>query len=215
MKRVIPVLVVVAALVAIGVMYYPASSSTKVAEISVPDMMCENCVEHVKAALVKVEGVQETAVSLETKTARVVYNAKMTDEEALLQAIHQAGYGKSAEAKAECDGEKRERWFLQRQRGELLQEQRADQNLIRCGLCDGLKRDPRLAFFVWGASRNFPYEQMPWHPLSQQDTIIGGPETAMLSPGNPFLEMAGCSRFPRLELETTYRIAGYRYGFLE
>ncbi|MDQ7066476.1 MAG: heavy metal-associated domain-containing protein [candidate division KSB1 bacterium] len=106
MKRVIPVLVVVAALVAIGVMYYPASSSTKVAEISVPDMMCENCVEHVKAALVKVEGVQETAVSLETKTARVVYNAKMTDEEALLQAIHQAGYGKSAEAKAECDGEK-------------------------------------------------------------------------------------------------------------
>ncbi len=106
MKRVIPVLIVVATLVAIGVMYYPASSSTKVAEISVPDMMCENCVDHVKAALVKVEGVQETEVSLETKTARVVYNARMTNEDALLEAIHQAGYGKSAEAKAECDAEK-------------------------------------------------------------------------------------------------------------
>ena len=106
MKRAMAVLVGAVVLIAIGVTYYPASSNTKVAEISVPDMMCENCVEHVKSALVKVNGVEEAEVLLDTRTARVVYNAEATTEEALLKAIQQAGYAKGTEAKSECNVEK-------------------------------------------------------------------------------------------------------------
>ncbi len=106
MKRMMAVLFGVVVVGAIGYLYNPASSSTQVAEITVPDMMCENCVAHVTEALTALQGVEKAEVSLETKVARVVYNSEKLNEEALLEAIHKAGYGKSDANKESCEEEK-------------------------------------------------------------------------------------------------------------
>ena len=103
MKRMLLGVAVVAAVVALGVMYLPKKSSSAVAEITVQDMMCENCVTHVKDALTSLQGVEKAEVSLETKVARVVYNREKLDEEALLEAIHKAGYGTTDGKKESCD----------------------------------------------------------------------------------------------------------------
>ncbi len=105
MKRMIIGVVALAAVVALGVMYFPTQSSSAVAEISVPDMMCQNCVDHVTEALTSLQGVEKAEVSLETKVAKVVYNSEKLNEQALLEAIHKAGYGKTDTEKQSCDDE--------------------------------------------------------------------------------------------------------------
>ncbi len=67
---------------------------TKEFTIAAPGMMCMHCVAHVKEALEKVPGVVSVAVSLENKNAVVVASDVPTMEEALKNAVRQAGYDK-------------------------------------------------------------------------------------------------------------------------
>ena len=59
--------------------------------IKVKGMMCMHCVNHVKEALEKVDGVVKAEVSLDKEEAVVTLN-KEVDEEVLKQAIRDAGY---------------------------------------------------------------------------------------------------------------------------
>jgi len=66
--------------------------------VLVPDMMCENCVEHVTHALQGVKGVQKAEVSLETKEAKITLNEPVK-EEAIEKAIQDADYQYGGEVK--------------------------------------------------------------------------------------------------------------------
>ena len=104
MKRIAVLLLIVVA-VAVGVIFlYPGDENLANVKISVPDMMCESCVEHIEQALGQVDGVKMTEVSLEAKTASITFNADKTDENALQTAIQEAGYG-NANVVKDCDGE--------------------------------------------------------------------------------------------------------------
>jgi len=59
--------------------------------ISVPDMMCEHCVSHVKSALESVDGVVNASVSLKDKQA-IVDLSKGIPNEKLIKAIEDVGY---------------------------------------------------------------------------------------------------------------------------
>lgn len=54
-------------------------------------MMCMHCVAHVKAALEKIDGVENVEVSLEEKTATVTLS-KDVAYEVLINAVKEAGY---------------------------------------------------------------------------------------------------------------------------
>lgn len=62
---------------------------TKVIEVK--DMMCENCVKHVKEALEKLEGVQSCEVSLKDLNATITLKEDVSDE-ILRKTIVEAGY---------------------------------------------------------------------------------------------------------------------------
>jgi Cu2+-exporting ATPase len=59
--------------------------------IEVPDMMCENCIEHVTKALNALDGVEKADVSLETLDAVVTLSKDVSDE-TLKKAIQDADY---------------------------------------------------------------------------------------------------------------------------
>jgi len=64
--------------------------------LKVSDMSCGSCVNAVKSALTRVEGVQQAEVSLEDKTARVMSEDAVSAGE-LLAAVEAAGYSASVE----------------------------------------------------------------------------------------------------------------------
>ena len=64
--------------------------------LKVSDMSCGSCVNAVKSALTRVEGVQQAEVSLEDKTARVMSEDAVYAGE-LLAAVEAAGYSASVE----------------------------------------------------------------------------------------------------------------------
>jgi len=64
----------------------------KTVTISVEGMSCEHCVRAVKGALEAQKGVKEAEVSLEGKSARVVYEDGLVGPEDLKAAILEEGY---------------------------------------------------------------------------------------------------------------------------
>jgi len=64
----------------------------KTVTISVEGMSCEHCVRAVKGALEAQKGVKEAEVSLEGKSARVVYEEGLIGLEDLKAAILEEGY---------------------------------------------------------------------------------------------------------------------------
>ncbi|MBN1561984.1 heavy-metal-associated domain-containing protein [candidate division KSB1 bacterium] len=73
----------------------------KKAEIKVDGMTCENCVNKVKTALEKSAGVKSAQVSLENKSAIVLYDDSVTEEASLKKAIQAVGF-KTADDKKLC-----------------------------------------------------------------------------------------------------------------
>jgi mercuric ion binding protein len=73
----------------------PAWAATKTVTLSVPGMTCSACPITVKKALIKVDGVVKTEVSLEKKEATVTYDDAKTSVNALLDATKNAGYPSS------------------------------------------------------------------------------------------------------------------------
>lgn len=57
----------------------------------VEGMKCMHCAAHTEEALKKVKGVKKVTVSLEDKTAVVLSNDKVTNEE-LIQAVEEQGF---------------------------------------------------------------------------------------------------------------------------
>ena len=57
----------------------------------VPDMSCAHCEHAVKSELLKVNGVYEVDVNLDTKTVVVKHDA-VVDTSAMRRAINEAGY---------------------------------------------------------------------------------------------------------------------------
>jgi copper chaperone CopZ len=64
----------------------------KTVTISIEGMSCEHCVRAVKGALEAQKGVKEAEVSLEGKSARVVYEEGLIGLEDLKAAILEEGY---------------------------------------------------------------------------------------------------------------------------
>jgi copper chaperone len=64
----------------------------KTITIPVEGMSCEHCVRAVKGALETQKGVKEAEVSLEGKSARVVYDDGLIGPDALKSAILEEGY---------------------------------------------------------------------------------------------------------------------------
>ena len=64
----------------------------KTVTISVEGMSCEHCVRAVKGALEAQKGVKEAEVSLEGKSARIVYEDGLVGPEDLKSAILEEGY---------------------------------------------------------------------------------------------------------------------------
>ena len=60
--------------------------------LKIEGMMCDHCVMHVQKALAAIPGVQEVAVSLENKSAKVRLDPDVSDE-TVITAIEEAGYG--------------------------------------------------------------------------------------------------------------------------
>ena len=97
----------------------PVPEGDKTIVLNVSSMTCGGCVNHITKTLSAVEGVDDVTVSLETKSASVVYNPTKVQPEALAAAVVKAGYptevapaamagekpgcAKSAGAKAGCD----------------------------------------------------------------------------------------------------------------
>lgn len=63
----------------------------QVRAMKISDMMCENCVSHVKKALESLKGVTKADVSLDTLKARITLSQDV-DDEVLLKAVREAGY---------------------------------------------------------------------------------------------------------------------------
>jgi P-type Cu+ transporter len=59
--------------------------------ISIEGMSCNHCKMHVEQALNAVPGVQNAAVDLAAKSAKVTLSAPVT-QEALVKAVEEAGY---------------------------------------------------------------------------------------------------------------------------
>ena len=59
--------------------------------LQIEGMMCQHCVMHVQKALAAPPGVEETAVSLEEKSAQVKLSQNVTDE-VFKAAVETAGY---------------------------------------------------------------------------------------------------------------------------
>ena len=82
-----------------------AFSENKVQKVNikVEGMTCQGCVDKVKSALQKVEGVKEAEVSLKDNLALVTFDADKTNEKELRKAISSSGF-KAAKGKDKaCD----------------------------------------------------------------------------------------------------------------
>lgn len=75
----------------------PSSSDATKAEFHVEGMTCEGCESGVKAALEKLEGVQEAEVSHKRERTSVTYDPAKVSKEELEAAIESAGYQASLE----------------------------------------------------------------------------------------------------------------------
>ena len=64
----------------------------KTVTISIEGMSCEHCVRAVKGSLEAQKGVKEAEVSLEGKSARVVYEEGLIGPDELKSAILEEGY---------------------------------------------------------------------------------------------------------------------------
>lgn len=62
------------------------------AVIQVEGMTCQNCVRHVREALLKVQGVAEADVDLDAKRATVNYDSAQAGVPAMMGAVNAAGY---------------------------------------------------------------------------------------------------------------------------
>jgi mercuric ion binding protein len=69
-----------------------ASAAERTVTLAVENMYCDACPYIVKQSLAKVPGVENVAVSLEHKIARVTYDDEKTTLDALMSATTQAGY---------------------------------------------------------------------------------------------------------------------------
>lgn len=87
-NQIAAILFVVILLVNVVVM---AKDSKKV-DIKVSGMTCNNCVESVKSALMKVDGVKSAKVSLKEGKAVVEFDAEKADQTKLVAAITSAGF---------------------------------------------------------------------------------------------------------------------------
>ncbi len=69
-----------------------ANTPSKKAVIQVEGMTCQNCVRHVREALLKVQGVAEADVDLNARQATVSYDAAQAGVPAMMGAVNAAGY---------------------------------------------------------------------------------------------------------------------------
>lgn len=84
--------VVACAIVAAAHIGCSAKSEATTAEVKLPTLQCAACVNTVETAVKQVEGVQGVRVDLDAKTAKVTFDATVTNVPALEQAIVQSGY---------------------------------------------------------------------------------------------------------------------------
>ena len=71
--------------------FSPGTGARIVKELSVPGMMCQNCVKHVTKALEGIDGAIDVHVDLDTKTAVASFATNVPDT-VLIKAISDAGY---------------------------------------------------------------------------------------------------------------------------
>jgi len=70
----------------------PALAAVRTVTLAVDNMTCVTCVPMVKKSLSQIRGVKRVAVSVEAKTATVVYDDKATNVAELVKATTNAGY---------------------------------------------------------------------------------------------------------------------------
>lgn len=70
----------------------PALAAVRTVTLAVDNMTCVTCVPMVKKSLSQNRGVKRVAVSVEAKTATVVYDDKATNVAELVKATTNAGY---------------------------------------------------------------------------------------------------------------------------
>lgn len=91
----------VAAVAFVGLIGWTACSSqteASVAEMTLPTMQCDSCVDTVSKALKKVDGVENVAIDLKAKMAKVTFEKGKTNVAALEQAVVKAGYAANDKA---------------------------------------------------------------------------------------------------------------------
>ena len=64
-------------------------------KFNVTGMTCSACSAHVEKGVSKVEGVDNVSVNLLSNNMMVTYDEQKTDENAIVKAVEQAGYGAS------------------------------------------------------------------------------------------------------------------------
>ena len=69
-----------------------ATPEQSVTELTVDGMTCGNCARHVDKAIRSVPGVNDVAVDLSGKKAKVSYDPAVATTEAMAQAVKKAGY---------------------------------------------------------------------------------------------------------------------------
>ncbi|CAN5270818.1 mercury resistance system periplasmic binding protein MerP [soil metagenome] len=69
-----------------------ASAAQRTVTLSVPTMDCDTCPITIRAAVLKVPGVDKAVVSYRTREARITYDDARTDLAALTAATADAGY---------------------------------------------------------------------------------------------------------------------------
>ncbi|GAB4287238.1 MAG: hypothetical protein Kow0092_40340 [Deferrisomatales bacterium] len=67
-------------------------ADSRTAVLQVEGMTCPACTFSVKAALKRVEGVEDAEVSFREKRAVVTYDPEQTSEEALIEAVDSTGF---------------------------------------------------------------------------------------------------------------------------
>lgn len=70
----------------------PALAADRSVTLAIDNMSCVTCVPTVKKSLTRVQGVKRVDVSIETRTATVVFDDKTTTVAALIGATANAGY---------------------------------------------------------------------------------------------------------------------------
>ena len=79
-----------------------SKSEATTVEVKLSTMQCSMCSNTIEKALKEVDGVQSVEVNLDAKTAKVTFDAKVTDVPALEQAVVKTGYAAN-DKKADAD----------------------------------------------------------------------------------------------------------------